>query len=238
MDKSAIYNEIIAFCEKNADPAIVKKYSRYFKEGYDAYGVAQKNIEEFRKERVKEWTAGLSVDDVFALTGMLYASGKYEPPNFGVWLLGRYKKEWKKPHLDIIRTWLSKDIANWAHCDVLCNEIVYQFVKTGVIKYTDLAEWRENKSRWVRRAVPVSLFKTLTPDNIPVMLEFIRPLCGDPERTVGQGAGWYLREAWKKLPAPVEEFLYSIKDTAARVVIQYAAEKMPKEARERYKKSR
>jgi len=171
-----------------------------------------------------------TADDVFALTGMLYATGKYEPPHFGVWLLGRYKNEWKKSHLGLILAWLEKDISNWAHCDVLCGEIVYQFVNTGVIDYTGLAPWRENQSRWARRAVPVSLFKTLTAENIPVMLEFIRPLCGDPERTVGQGVGWYLREAWKKLPVPVEEFLMSIKDTAARVVIQYATEKIPKES--------
>jgi 3-methyladenine DNA glycosylase AlkD len=238
MDKSDVFKEIIAFCEKNADPAIVKKYSRYFKEGYDAYGLAQDKIEEFRNERAGEWSAGLSADDVFALTGMLYATGKYEPPHFGVWLLGRYKNEWKKSHLGLILAWLEKDISNWAHCDVLCGEIVYQFVNTGVIDYTGLAPWRENQSRWARRAVPVSLFKTLTAENIPVMLEFIRPLCGDPERTVGQGVGWYLREAWKKLPVPVEEFLMSIKDTAARVVIQYATEKIPKESRERFRKAK
>ena len=34
-----IAEEIRAFCRRNADPALVKKYAIYFKEGYDAYGV-------------------------------------------------------------------------------------------------------------------------------------------------------------------------------------------------------
>ena len=38
----------------------------------------------------------------------------------------------------------------------------------------------------------------------------------DPEREVHQGVGWFLREAWKIEPLPVEEFLLKYKETAAK----------------------
>ena len=36
MKAKELYDEIRDYCRANADEARVKKYSRYFKEGYDA----------------------------------------------------------------------------------------------------------------------------------------------------------------------------------------------------------
>jgi len=58
----------------------------------------------------------------------------------------------------------------------------------------------------------------------------------DPAREVHQGVGWFLREAWKIQPIPVEEFLLKYKDTAPRLIFQYATEKMKPEEKERFKK--
>jgi 3-methyladenine DNA glycosylase AlkD len=74
--------------------------------------------------------------------------------------------------------------------------------------------------------------------NVMQYLEFIEPLMHDPEREVHQGVGWFLREAWKIQPEPVEQFLLKYKDTSPRLIFQYATEKMQPEARERYRKAR
>ena len=39
------FREIRKYCEKNADQKNVEKYSRYFTEGYDAYGLGQQVFE-------------------------------------------------------------------------------------------------------------------------------------------------------------------------------------------------
>jgi len=41
-----LYEGIRSCCRANADEAIVKKYSRYFKEGYDAYGHSRERLED------------------------------------------------------------------------------------------------------------------------------------------------------------------------------------------------
>lgn len=40
MTAQELFKEVREICESNADPALVEKYSRYFKEGlYDGWGV-------------------------------------------------------------------------------------------------------------------------------------------------------------------------------------------------------
>ena len=60
----------------------------------------------------------------------------------------------------------------------------------------------------------------------------------DKEREVHQGAGWFLREAWKIERNETEAFLYKWKETAPRLIIQYATEKMTKDEKMKFKKSK
>jgi 3-methyladenine DNA glycosylase AlkD len=68
--------------------------------------------------------------------------------------------------------------------------------------------------------------------------EFITPMMHDPEREVHQGLGWFLRETWKKQPEAAETFLLSYKDTAPRLIFQYACEKMTPEGKAKFKRSK
>lgn len=89
-----------------------------------------------------------------------------------------------------------------------------------------------------RRAVPVTLIKMLKNGHpLPDLLVFIDPLMGDREKVVQQGLGWFLREAWKISPAPVEDFLLEWKEQCARLIIQYATEKMGKDQKAVYQRN-
>ena len=61
---------------------------------------------------------------------------------------------------------------------------------------------------------------------IKTVLEFVAPLMLDSEKVVQRGLGWLLREMWKLSPKAVENFLLKWKDICARLIIQYATEKM------------
>jgi 3-methyladenine DNA glycosylase AlkD len=106
-----------------------------------------------------------------------------------------------------------------------------------VVPLSAFAGWRSASSKWKRRAVPVTLIKTLKLGyKTGELLAFIDPMMGDTEKVVHQGLGWFLREAWKLDRQPVEAFLLKWKDTCARLIIQYATEKMTKEEKLRYRK--
>jgi 3-methyladenine DNA glycosylase AlkD len=150
-----------------------------------------------------------------------------------------FAKEYKPVHFERFGLWLDDGIRNWAHADNMAGTIFPVFLKKEVIPYTAFSPWRAALSKWKRRVVPVSLIKELkTCPDISKWLEFLDPMMLYPEKVVHQGLGWFLREAWKLYPVPVETFLLKWKDTAPRLIFQYATEKMSADQKARFKKTK
>jgi 3-methyladenine DNA glycosylase AlkD len=233
----SIHSDILAFCRANENPALVQKYSRYFKEGgYDAYGVSYPLMQEKVKSILA--TPGVDLEFVLNLSRMLVPGTKYEEPSFALMLVKAMKKHYTRATFDEIGRWFDIGIRNWAHTDALCSEILSVLLQK-VIPYWDLESWIIGRNKFQRRAVPVSLIKLMkSTGNVMQYVEFIEPLMMDPEREVHQGVGWFLREAWKIEPEPVVAFLLKYKNTAPRLIFQYAIEKMTKEGKERFRRDK
>ncbi len=232
-----IVKNIRDYCIANANPELVKKYSRYFKEGYDAYGLNSEQMQTKTASLLSEYK--LSAKQVLELGNILFQSGKYEEGTFAIVLLQKLKKELPSETLNGIGKWYENGINNWAHNDVICSELISPLLIKGIVSVDDLSAWRSSAFRFKRRAVPVSLIKLAkTSKNIPELLAFIESMMKDDERVVHQGLGWFLREAWKIDPEPVEAFLLKWKDISARLIFQYATEKMTKENKDRFRKSK
>lgn len=235
---SEIVREVRAFYIANADPAIVRKYSRYFREGYDAYGIDDAAREQQWRAWAQAYGPELGLQGTLDLGDRLFASGKYEEGSLAVRLLKPHVKQLDGQTLQRIGGWLEK-VRNWAHSDVICGELTVPALKAGRIGPGDFAAWRSSPFRFKRRAVPVSLLGLLkSPTPKTELLAFIRPMMLDGERVVHQGLGWFLREAWKVEREPVEAFLLEWKDSAARLIFQYATEKMTPADKERFRRAR
>jgi len=230
-----LQKEISDFCIANSNADLVKKYSRYFKDGYDAYGVDGKLMEpEFiRLKTIYQ----LTPDEVFDLCDCLF-KGKYEETAFGIMFIKDQVSLCQKVHFDALKRLMELYVTNWAHTDVLCMETLPMFFFNKLVSINDLSDWRISPSPWVRRAVPVSLiyYTKKEPQPIAELLAFINTMITDKEKPVHQGLGWFLREKWKKNPVEVEDYLLKIKDFAPRTIIQYATEKMDKEKKKLFKK--
>jgi 3-methyladenine DNA glycosylase AlkD len=230
--------EIREFYRQNSNPAIVKKYSRFFVEGYDAYGTEQKVIETQRKIWLDKYRSDLGFNGFLKLGDLLVAGGKYEEVFLSFWFIKTFEKEFTRDIFNHLATWLENGICNWAQSDTFSMDIISPFLMTRIVQLDDLSQWRYSPSKWMRRAVPVSLIKPAQKDMpVKAVLEFIVPLMPDSEKVVHQGLGWLLREVWKLHPAEVESFLMDWKDTCARLIIQYATEKMTVEQKSRYRRS-
>jgi len=232
------YEEILNFCKTNANEELVKKYSRYFKEGgYDAWGVAYPLMQ----EKVKEILARpeVNLDFVMELSRLLIPGTKYEEPSFALMLVKALKKQYTPATFREIGHWFDIGIRNWAHTDAMCSEIISVFYLKKIVDYKEIGNWKLGKNKFQRRAVPVSLIKLMKETKkVEEYIRFVEPLMMDKEREVHQGVGWFLREAWKIEPAPAEEILLRYKETAARLIFQYATEKMSKEQKERFRRSK
>ncbi len=233
----SIMQTAIDYLSAKADPQNVIKYSRYFKEGYDAWGCADGSSKEAVK-LIETRHPDLSIQQIIELGDLFFKQGKYEMGSTAILLLNNRVKDFDKDTVQGVKGWFDHGVTNWAHSDILCTMITPVFIQKGIIGYHDLQDWIKSSSRWTRRAVPVTLLclrKTEKPENL---IKFLEPLMLDTERVVHQGMGWFLRELWKILPLPVEDLLYKYRNTAARLIIQYATEKMSKEQKERFRKDK
>ncbi len=239
MEIESLVKEIDGFCLKNVDQTLVKKYSRYFVEGYDAYGVSQKAMDDQHKALIKKYRSELGRDGFLALGDRLVKTGKYEEASFALLFALDFAKEYKPETLERLGQWLDDGVCNWAHADMMAGSIFSYFLLHKIVPYTAFSTWRTADSKWKRRVVPVSLIKMLKNfDNIQEVLDFLTPMMMMPEKVVHQGLGWFLREAWKLYPQPVEEYLTRWKDSAPRLIFQYATEKMTPEQKARFKRSK
>jgi 3-methyladenine DNA glycosylase AlkD len=228
---------IRGFCLQNASEANVIKYSYYFKSGYDAYGLSQPTMEAGAKDMLN--LPGIDLNVVLDATPGLMKSGKYEETGLALLLVRGLSKQYTRDTFNTIAGWYEIGIRNWAHADTLGMAILPLFLKKEIININDFNDWLKSAYKFKRRSVPVTLIKTLkTNRDYPAIFTFLESLMEDPEREVHQGMGWFLREAWKKDAPATETFLLKWKNTAPRLIIQYATEKMTPEQKLKFKKEK
>jgi 3-methyladenine DNA glycosylase AlkD len=235
----AIAAEIRGFLSARADEGLAARNARYFKEGYDAYGIDQKTLEAQVKAWANNYGAELGLVGALELGDLLFSSGKYEEGGVAMLLVASFRKQLNREACQRLGQWLDGGVRNWAHCDVLCGELLARCLREGRMPVGDLEPWRASPFKYKRRAVPVAMLGLLKdrPDCTP-LLDLLRPMMMDGERVVQQGLGWFLREAWKTEPEAVESFLLEWKDTAPRLIFQYATEKMSAEGKARFRRER
>ena len=173
------------------------------------------------------------------INGSTISTGKYEEASFAISFIYSNKDNLTAETFDKLGSWLENGIINWAHTDVLSGKALSYFFTHQIIELESLKEWTESASKWKRRAVPVTLIDVLKTD-VPLerLFHIIESLMSDTEKFVQKGLGWLLREAWKIYPEETEDFLLKWKDTCGRIIIQYATEKMDKENRDRFRRTK
>jgi 3-methyladenine DNA glycosylase AlkD len=232
-----IKRDIRNFLMKNASSSVVQKYAKYFKEGYDPYGVTPEKMSAKTREWFESCEDTLSIKQIVDLCEELMKSGKYEETSIAIGFMRRLREHYSRGLFSTVGRWFEKYIANWAHCDETCSRVLYPFMEDKVVDFKDLIKWADSSGKWRRRAVPVTMVEVVTKTGkVTQALQASRKLILDPERVVHQGVGWLLRETWKKSPQKVEDFLYRWKDRAPRLIIQYASEKIDKEGRKRFRR--
>lgn len=239
MEVDNLFWEIRSFLEGHRNPELVLKYQRYFVEGYDAYGVDQQLIDTQRSAWFKDHQQSMGYGGFFDLCDRLVAGGKFEEVFLAYWFMRQFKELRTAAGFNRLAAWLENGICNWAMVDSFCLDMAAPFLQENIIEAQTLAGWQNSSSKWMRRALPVTLIKPVKNGLPPeTALDLISPLMGDSEKVVHQGLGWFLREAWKQHPEVIENFLAVWKNTCARLIVQYATEKMTPAQKERFRRGR
>jgi 3-methyladenine DNA glycosylase AlkD len=231
-----LFTSIHDFGQRNTNPALVEKYSKYFKEGYDAYGLNHDQVQHQVDEILS--VPGITLEFILETSLLLVKSPKYEMTVIAIQLVRNFHKTWTIATFKTVEKWFSIGITNWAHTDYICGELMNLFFKKRLVDLGLIESWRSAANKFQRRAAVVSLIKPmkLSTDFSP-FFQFIEPMMVDPAREVHQGLGWFLRETWKKQPQPAEAFLLKYKEVSPRLIFQYATEKMTSEEKERFRRN-
>ncbi len=240
MDKiESKHKEVIEFYKKNADEKVVKMLSRYFKEGLDAYGSDKDKAEAQRKIWLAKWEKDMTIVDYLDLGDRLVSTGKYEEAFCANNFILSKKEEFSIETFERIGKWLENGIQNWANTDVLCMQVLSEFIYNDIIQPENFMHWTESESKWKRRAVPVTFVEAIKKGYKPEpILSVIEKLMEDSEEDVQKGLGTLLREIWKKQPKIAEAFLFEWKDKCGRKIIHYATEKMDNDSKAKFKKTK
>lgn len=232
-----LYEELRQYCQNHSNEALVKKYSRYFKDGvYDAWGISQSLMDE-KKADLKERNF-LTLELIFDTAPLLMKSGKYEETSFILIMLTLLSEHFDKQTFERVGSLFKIGISNWAHADYLGMIMLPMFLKKKIVTKEEFIPWITSSFKFQRRCVPVTFIKLLKEIPLEELLIITEPLMNDPEREVHQGMGWFLREAWKISPEKTETFLLNYKDTAPRLIFQYACEKMTSENKLRFRRAK
>jgi 3-methyladenine DNA glycosylase AlkD len=237
MDARSLFNEIQAFCRENANEENIRKSQRYFKEEFDGYGLTTVQIQQKVKEllRRKEFSLPLVLETI----PLLMDTGKHEMASLGLLLMNGLPREYTSETFTTIESWFSIGIRDWAHADITGSYILSKFIDQNVVSIYDFEKWLYSPYKFQRRCVPVAFIKPMKKNRkVASFISFVEPLMNDQEREVHQGVGWFLREAWKIQKDETEAFLLKWKETAPRLIIQYACEKMTADEKVRFKRSK
>ena len=231
--------EIRDFCIKNSKQSNIDKYSRYFKDGFDGYGIDQKVYEAQRDLWIADWKKEMTIGKYLELGDKLIQIGKYEEISFAISFLKSERENYIESTFDRIGKWFDYGISNWATTDVLCMLVLSSFFVDKVISFEQLKSWTNSDSEWKRRAVPVTLVELIKKDLKPNdAINLVESLMLDDSEYVQKGIGTLLRGLWKNYPVEIEDFLLKWKDKCGRLIIQYSTEKMDKEYRKKFRKNK
>ncbi|MBI9036424.1 MAG: DNA alkylation repair protein [Bacteroidales bacterium] len=230
-------NEIREFCIKNSKQSNIEKYSKYFTDGFDGYGIDQKVFESQRDLWITDWKKEMNLEKYLDLGDQLIQNGKFEEISFAISFVKSERENFTENTFDRIGNWFNLGITNWANTDVLCMLVLSSFLIDKIISFDQLKAWTQSNSEWKRRAVPVTLVELIKKDLKPKQaLLLIEPIMLDNSKNVQKGIGTLLRGLWKNYPLEIEEFLLKWKDSCGRFIIQYSTEKMDKEYRKKFRK--
>lgn len=235
MTATELIQEIHEYCLANANAERLRTSQRFFKEKFVGHGLTAPQLYSKAKEIQK--IGDFDLPTILEATPILMKSGMFEEISLDLLLLDGLWKQFTAETFRTIGGWFSISITNWAHADMLGMLILPKFLDKKILEMSDFSSWLDSPFKFQRRCVPVTLIKHMKKSRqvMPSIL-FVEKLMTDREREVHQGMGWFLREAWKISPAETESFLAKYKDTAPRLIIQYACEKMTAENKLRFKR--
>lgn len=147
-----------------------------------------------------------------------------------------FKKKDTETHKMIVDFYLKnrEGVNNWDLVDVSVHYILGTAVINGIYDMQILDQLSSSESLWDRRMAMVSTWIIIRTGDIYPTLTLAKKLLNNKEDLMHKAIGWMLREAWKKEPQEIENFLLDNYHEIPRTTLRYTIEKMEEPKRKEY----
>lgn len=127
-------------------------------------------------------------------------------------------------------------INNWDLVDLSAHYILGRAIADGIQPMSILDELANSPILWERRIAIISTMYFISQGDINPSLNIAQILLTDTEDLIHKAVGWTLREAWKKSPQAVEQFLINNYTQLPRTTLRYAIERIEESKRKKFLK--
>jgi len=205
---------------KNAK--LAENYKKYLKSPYNFYGLRVPQLRKIAKKY-----NNLSISETFNLFDELWNSGNHEEMCLALFLLTNHKKQFNLEFWDFLTNEkrLNK-FKSWDHVDEASSHTLGVILADNPQLNTEIKKFSESKNPWIRRISIISQCQNIKKGKIQLTILLAEKLCNDEDIYVQKGTGWMLREAAKKNPVQIKEFI-KIHKNMKPWCLSYATEKMP-----------
>lgn len=214
------------------DEAYLEGSRNFFKEPIEPLGVRAALVKKLAGQvwrQVKPWDKVR----IWALCRALWETGAMEEGSIATTLAARLEPRLTPEDFEEFQDWLTRYVANWAHCDDLCTHALGRLLLLHKELLPRTVPWAASENRWLRRASAVALIPLARSGALPPVFERADALLPDADDLVRKGLGWLLKEAGRNFPAPVSAYLLTRRQDMARVALRIAVEKLPQDLRRR-----
>lgn len=216
-------SEIRGIMRKLADVQKAEQSKKYLKSPYGFYGI---NVPTLRKI-AKDFSRRInSLYEAYNIFDELWKSGNHEEMLLGLYIISNFKKQFNKETWDFLtkEERISK-LKTWDHVDEVSSHTLGEILLNNSNLNQDIKNMHISRNPWVRRVSIVSQYPSIKKGKIQLTFLICEKLVYDGDIYVQKAAGWMLREAGKKNPIQVQEFI-KIHRKMKPIALSYATEKM------------
>lgn len=214
-----------------ASPTVALRGRTFFKRGARValYGVKAPDVRRVVRSLQREIGGRWSLGEAIACCDVLIRKPHLEAKVAGVLLLGRYHREFERPFVEVVHSWIARGwCANWAIVDAVCPTLLTPLLLRYPALAPRVARWRTSGNPWLRRAAVVTFVPLARRgEHLDLVYQTVGALLGDPEDLMHKACGWLLREAGKTDMSRLERFLLRNGPEMQRVTVRYAIERFP-----------
>lgn len=179
----------------------------YLKSDLEFYGVPSKPLRTAVRGLLAEYP-DLEKTDLLGLVRALWGDPIFEMRGAAVAVLERRQQELEASDLELVET-LLRGSHTWALVDWICTKVVAPVVSREPAAKDRLRRWSRDGDFWMRRAAMLSLLPDLRAGggDFDLFASFAVPMLEEKEFFIRKAIGWVLRDASRKRPELVADFV-------------------------------